>query len=81
MVAVRGSVTREVCVSVILEQPSLYCVLPELLAPQQSLHSNVPLLAGGRQLLMGEGKQETGLCRGKDQKLESAEIPRREILP
>lgn len=63
MVAVRGSVTREVCVSVILEQPSLYRMLPELLAPQQPLHSNVPLLAGGRQLLMGEGKQETGLCK------------------
>lgn len=23
---------------------------------------------------MGEGKQETGLCKGKDQKLQSAEI-------
>lgn len=81
MVAVRRSVTREVCVSVILEQPSLYGVLPELLAPQQPLHSKVPLLAGGRQLLMGEGKQEAGLCRGKDQKLETAETPHREILP
>lgn len=67
--------------SVILEQPSLHRVLPELLAAHQSLHSHVPLLAGGRQLLMGEGKQETGLCRGKDQKLESAKIPCKEILP
>lgn len=79
--AVRGSVTRKVCVSVILEQPSLCRVVPELLAPHQSLHSQVPLLAEGRQLLMGEGKQETGLCRGKDQKLESAERPCREIVP
>lgn len=72
--AVRGSVTQKVCVSVVLEQPSLHCMVPELLAAHQPLHSHVTLLAGGRQLLMGEGKQETGLCKGKDQKLQSAEI-------
>lgn len=39
--------------SVVLQGPTLHSVLPEALGSHQPLHSQVPLLAKGRQLLAG----------------------------
>lgn len=47
----------------VLQEPALRSVLQEASGSQQPLHSQVPLLAKGWQLLACQGKQETGLYR------------------